>query len=252
MKTTNNNLSQQEMTFYHENGYLLPQAPMFNQQKFERLFHIFEEHLATRGTLKPDELDVPHMRDERLFEFLMADEVLDIVQAIIGPNIGLWSSHFICKEPGTGNRTPWHEDSAYWDGRFNSFEGIVTVWLAIDKASKENGCMGVFPGTHKNQTSEYEQIDTDHKIFTIQIKDSNKMDESNVVWFELDQGKYSLHDSRIIHGANANTSITRRTGYTMRYFSTDLILNREHPDNENHKIYHCRGENKGNNPLIYL
>jgi hypothetical protein len=36
-----------------------------------------------------------------------------------------------------------YEDSAYWEGRFNNFDGIVTMWLTIDEATKENGCMGV-------------------------------------------------------------------------------------------------------------
>lgn len=244
-------LSLEEISYYKDNGYLLTGRPLFSKKKFDRLFAIFEEHLENRGNLKPDELDVPHMKDARLFEFLMAPEILDIVEGLIGPDIGLWSSHFICKEPRTGKKTPWHEDSAYWNGRFDRFDSIVTLWLAIDESTKENGCMGVIPGSHHNGFSEYEKMDTDHSIFNIEIKKS-AVDESKVVWFELKQDHYSLHDSRIIHGANANTSDKRRTGYTMRYFNTDLVMNQQHPDNLNHKVYHCRGENRGNNPLIFL
>ena len=240
-----------DVNFYRENGYLLTGRPMFSPDKFGKLFNLFEEHLANRGELKPDELDVPHMKDPRLFEFLMADEVLDVVEPLIGPNIGLWSSHFISKEPRMGKSTPWHEDSAYWKGRFDRFDKIVTVWLAIDKADVENGCMGVIPGTHRNGFSEYEKMDTDSRIFNIKIKD-DQVDESKVVWLELEKNFYSLHDSRIIHGARANMSQRRRTGYTMRYFSNELVFNREHPDNLRHRIYHCRGENVAGNPLIYL
>ncbi|HEY4206521.1 MAG TPA: phytanoyl-CoA dioxygenase family protein [Puia sp.] len=241
---------EREVNFYRENGYLLTGRPLFSPGKFERLFVLFEEHLANRGDLKPDELDVPHMKDDRLFDFLMADEVLDVVEPLIGPNIGLWSSHFISKEPRMGNPTPWHEDSAYWNGRFDRMDMIVTVWLAIDKADVENGCMGVVPGTHRNGTSEYEKMDTDNRIFNIRIK--GEVDESKVVWLELEKNFYSLHDSRIIHGARANTSQRRRTGYTMRYFSNELVFNREHPHNLQHRIFHCRGENVAGNPLIYL
>jgi ectoine hydroxylase-related dioxygenase (phytanoyl-CoA dioxygenase family) len=111
--------------------------------------------------------------------------------------------------------------------------------------------MGVVPGTHFNGFSEYSAMDTDHKIFNIEIK-GDTIDQDKVVWFELEQNHYSLHDSHIIHGANANTSNTRRTGYTMRYFNTDMRMAQDHHDNLNHKIYHCRGENHGKNPLIYL
>jgi ectoine hydroxylase-related dioxygenase (phytanoyl-CoA dioxygenase family) len=240
-----------ETSFFQDNGYLLTGRPMFGKQQFDQLFDIFEQHLHSRGQLQPDELDVPHMKDKRLFDFLMADEVLNVVECILGPDISLWSSHFICKEPATGGKTPWHEDSAYWKGRFDRFDKIVTVWLAIDEATRANGCMGVIPGSHSNGFSEYEKMDTDNRIFNMQIKPS-LIDEARVVWFELPQNHYSLHDSRIIHGANANTSNKRRTGYTMRYFSIDLVLNREHPNNKAHKIYHCRGENRAGNPLIYL
>ncbi len=243
-------LSEAEQQSYKDNGYLLTGRPLFAKEKFDQLYGIFEEHLANKGELGADQLDVPHFKDARLFDYLMADEVLDVVEGLIGPNIGLWSSHFICKEPRVGKRTPWHEDSAYWQGRFDSFDKVVTVWLAIDPSFKENGCMGVVPGTHKNGFSEYADIDGSKATFDTEIKTT--VNEEDVVWFELEQGHYSLHDSRIIHGANANNSEHRRTGYTMRYFSNDLVLNKEHPGNQTHKIYHCRGENKGNNPLIYL
>ncbi|MGB3617365.1 MAG: phytanoyl-CoA dioxygenase family protein, partial [Catalinimonas sp.] len=120
-------LTPAQVQHYREEGYLLPGRPMFSAGEQARLTEIFEEHLRTKGAAKSDELDTPHFRDERLFDFLMSDEVLDVVQDIIGPNIGLWSSHFISKEPGKGRRTPWHEDSAYWEGKFDRLDQIVTI-----------------------------------------------------------------------------------------------------------------------------
>ncbi len=252
MDTANRSaLNAEQIKSYEDNGYLLTGKTLFSPNKFQTLYDIFEDLLATQGNSQGDELDVPHFSDERLFEFLLADEVLDIVQCLIGPNIGLWSSHFVCKEPQTGARTPWHDDRAYWEGRFDRFDGIVTLWLAIDESNRENGCMGVIPGTHLDDSKQHVPMDTEHKIFNIEIKDED-IDLEKVVWFELGQNYYSLHDSRIIHGANANTSDARRTGFTMRYFNTDLKLAQAHPHNVNHKTYHCRGDNKGNNPLVHL
>ncbi len=244
-------LSVEQIKDYKEKGYLLTGKTLFSPQKFQVLHGIFEHLLATKGNSQGDELDVPHFSNERLFEFLLAEEVLDIVECLIGPNIGLWSSHFICKEAQTGARTPWHEDSAYWKGRFDRYDDIVTLWLAIDESNQENGCMGVVPGTHQNGFSEHSNMDTEHKIFNIEIQEE-KVPLEKVRWFELQQNQYSLHDSRIIHGANANTSKTRRTGFTMRYFNSDLKMAQNHPDNLNHKVYHCRGENRGGNKLIVL
>jgi ectoine hydroxylase-related dioxygenase (phytanoyl-CoA dioxygenase family) len=244
-------LTEDQVAFYKENGYLLTARPLFTDQKFQNLYRVFAELLEKKGNKKGNELDVPHFDDQRLFDFLMADEVLNIIEDLIGPNIGLWSSHFIVKEPKTGKRTPWHEDSAYWEGRFDRYDDIVTLWLAIEPSYKENGCMGVIPGTNGEGISTYREIDTDNEIFTKEISNA-LIDDPRAVWFELEPNYYSLHDSRIVHGANANTSNIRRTGYTMRYFNTDLSMVKDHPGNAQHKVYHCRGENRGNNPLITL
>ena len=113
MKQAFKSLTASQVKYYKDNGYLLTETPLFPAEKFQKLYAIFEELLQKKGNSKGNELDVPHFEDHRLFEFLMSDEVLDIVEDLIGPNIGLWSSHFISKEPFSGARTPWHENSAY-------------------------------------------------------------------------------------------------------------------------------------------
>ena len=246
-----NVLNKKQTDQFHKKGYTLHHDQLFDSPAFERLERIMKEHLENKGTRLSDELDTPHFRDPRLFDFLMSDEALGMVEDILGPNIGLWSSHFICKDPFLGRRTPWHEDSAYWKGRFDRLDKIVTIWLAMDNTFPENGCMGVIPGTHINGFSDYENVDTRNATFAEEIK-PDSFDLSKVVWFELKKGECSLHDGRIIHGANANNSRFRRCGYTMRYFALDMKLNESHPDNRQHKIYHARGSNLANNPLIYL
>lgn len=249
MMETTARLTTADAAFYHDQGYFLFRQPVFSADQFARLYCIFEDHLHSAGGIRSDELDTPHFRDPRLFEFLMSDEVLDLVEPVIGPNIGLWSSHFISKEPFVGRATPWHEDSAYWKGRFDRLDQIVTVWLAIDDADEANGCMRVIPGTHLNGFSEYEAVDSTNNTFNSQIK-GDQFDENQSVYFELKANQCSLHDGRIIHGAKANTSPRRRCGYTMRYFSQSMKYNVER--NQGHKIWSCRGENVAQNPVESL
>lgn len=243
----NHRLTEKELLFYRENGYFSHKKQLFSQSKLDKLMEIFDEQLAAKGSKLSDELDTPHFRDERLLDFLLADEVLDLVEPIIGPNIALWSSHFICKDPYVGRATPWHEDSAYWKGRLDSFENIVTVWLAIDPSTKDNGCMRVIPGTHSNGFSEYEEIDATKNTFSTQIRN---VDEISAVYFELDRGECSLHDSKIVHGARANTSPSRRCGYTMRYFPASTKVITEH--NKDFKIWLARGEDQAGNQYVNL
>jgi len=102
-------LTNEDVESFRTNGYLLPHRQLFSEEKLGELEHIFNEHLADKGDKLSDELDTPHYRDARLLDFLLSDEVLDTVEPLVGPNIALWSSHFISKDPFTGRETPWHE-----------------------------------------------------------------------------------------------------------------------------------------------
>ncbi|HYE58747.1 MAG TPA: phytanoyl-CoA dioxygenase family protein [Rhodothermales bacterium] len=239
-------LTSADVAFYRDNGYFLYRKPVFAPERFARLKAIFEELLA-RGEHRGDELHVPHFHDARLLDFLLADEVLDLVEPIVGPDIGLFSSHFISKEPFTGRATPWHEDSAYWNGRFDRYDQIVTIWLALDATDEENGAMKVIPGTHTGGFSEYEQVDTAANTFPEAIREGS-FDVAKAVTFELAPGECSLHDARLIHGADANRSARRRAGYTMRYFSQTMRYIPE--NNPGHQIWHARGRNVAGNPVV--
>lgn len=230
-------LTELELEGYRRDGYVIYRHQLFPQEQLTLLTTIFEDQLAQKGEKLSDELDTPHFRDARLLEFLLDDRVLDLVEPITGPDIVLWSSHFICKDPYVGRATPWHEDSAFWEGRLTSYDGIVTVWLALDRSDRENGCMRVIPGTHRNGFSRYEAVDTIRNTFERQIADA--VDETQAVDFELERGQCSLHDSRIVHGAKANTSARRRCGYTMRYLPA---ASRVIPEtNPGHKVWLARG-----------
>jgi ectoine hydroxylase-related dioxygenase (phytanoyl-CoA dioxygenase family) len=227
---TNSRLTSAQVEHFDEKGYTLFNQPVFRADDFARLKAAFEEVLAKYGA---DDLDVIHFKEPQFLEFLLHDAVLDLVEPLIGPNIGLWSSHFICKQPKVGKATPWHEDSSYWNGRTSTMEGIVTVWLAIDPAFPENGSGGF---------SEYQKVDGGTNIFETEVIG---VKEEDAVFFTLDPNECSLHESRIIHGAKANTSDHRRCGYTMRYFPTTTLVYPER--NRGHKIWLARGEDLAGN-----
>ncbi len=233
----NSRLTPEQIGHYNTDGYTLFKQSVFPSDKFAELKAIFEEDLARYPEC---DLDMIHTRDARLLPFLLAPEVLDLVEPLIGPNIGLWASHLISKPPFTGKATPWHEDSAYWDGRVSTMEGICTVWLAIDRATPENGSMGVIPGSQVGGFSEYEAVDGGKNIFGTQVK-QGAFDESKSIYFSLEPNECSLHEGRIIHGAQANTSPNRRAGYTMRYFPLTSEVFADNPRNAGHKIYLARG-----------
>jgi len=238
-------LSDQDVEFFRANGYFLHKRPLLSAEQLEQLEGIFNEHLADKGDKLSDELDTPHFRDPRLLDILLSDEVLDLVEPLVGPDIALWTSHFISKDPYTGRPTPWHEDSAYWEGRLSEYDRIVTVWMALGGPSnRENGCMRVIPGSHLNGGfSDYRPVDQTVQTFHAEVIG---VEEDKAVDFELERGECSLHDGRIIHGAKPNTSPMRRTGYTMRYFPASVkVMPVE--QNEGWRVWLARGRDTAGN-----
>jgi ectoine hydroxylase-related dioxygenase (phytanoyl-CoA dioxygenase family) len=237
-------LNDQEVATFRREGYLLPQQQVLPAEKFQGLKTYFETMLdELPPEVRPESMDVPHFTHPELFRWLFADEVLDLVEPIIGPDIALFSSHFICKPKGNGKRVPWHEDSHYWRHMISPME-VVTIWLAIDPSTKENGCMWIIPRTHDNGFSDYDKVDLEKNVFPTEIKASQR-DTSKAVPCELQANEASLHDGRIMHGSEANTSALRRCGYTMRYMSTRVRFN--HETSIHHQVYLARGRDHAGN-----
>ena len=241
-------LTPDQVSAFREHGYLLCKEPVFDAATFDALRTHFEDLLARwqedPRMKSPEHMDVPHFMDPGLFRWLLDDAVLDLVEPILGPDIALFSSHFICKPAAVGKRVPWHEDSAYWKNRLDPME-VVTVWLAIDPSTPENGCMRVIPGTHHHGYSEYEAVDRGTAVFESEIR-KGQFDESRAVDCVLAPGQASLHDGRLIHGSHANTGVQRRCGYTMRYISTRTrLLDRD--AHRGFQIYLARGRDHAGN-----
>jgi ectoine hydroxylase-related dioxygenase (phytanoyl-CoA dioxygenase family) len=237
-----------DVEFFRAEGYLLPERQLFGPDRLDALEAIFDEHLADKGSKLSDELDTPHFRDSRLLDFLLSDEVLDTVEPLVGPDIALWTSHFISKDPYTGRATPWHEDSAFWNGRLSAYDRIVTVWLALSPSNRENGCMRVIPGSHLSGGFSDNYVPTDRSVKTFHAELAG-VDESKAVDFELSRGQFSLHDGRIIHGAEPNVSSVRRTGYTMRYFPASVrVLPVE--QNAGWRLWLARGKDTAGNSYV--
>ena len=235
-------LTAAQIEHFRREGYIIHPEAIFPQAKFDGLKSHFEQKLAGLADgQRPEAMDVPHFTDPKLFEWVFSDEVLDLVEPIVGPDIALFSTHFICKPRGNGKRVPWHEDSYYWKGQLAPME-VATVWLAIDPSKKENGAMKVIPRT-LHGFSEYDDVDFEKNVFPTEIRKSMR-DESKAVLIELDPNHASLHDARLMHGSDANTSNLRRCGYTMRFMSSGVKFDSEKFGNY-HNIYLVRGKVPG-------
>lgn len=242
-------LNEEQIKHYQEEGYVIPDQAVFLQQKFDALKAHFESKLAVwPKDERPEAMDTPHFGDPKLNEWALAPEVVDIVEPLLGPDIILFSTHFICKPQGDGRRVPWHEDSAYWRKLLDPME-VVTVWLAIDESTVKNGCMYVIPRSHntgRKGFSDYEEVDTSKSVFGTEIIPTQRKDQLAVPC-ELQPNHCSLHDARTQHGSPPNTSTKRRCGWTLRFIPATTRLNPQFVDKQ--LMYLARGKNVLNQSL---
>ena len=247
MATQTSRLSPQQLKFYQDQGYLIYPDQVLPAEKFHGLKNHFSEILENLSTdSRPEVMDMPHFLYPELYQWIFDDAMLDLVEPIIGPNIALFASAFLCKPKGNGRRVPWHEDSTYWKTMLNPME-VVTVWLAIDPSTRENGCMNVVPRSHatgKMGFSDYEPLAEENAFGQEIAKDQLHLD--NAVALELQPGQASLHDARLVHGSEPNYSTNRRCGYTMRFISTAVKFDHK-KCGAFHQIFLARGRDLAGN-----
>ncbi|MDP3745730.1 MAG: phytanoyl-CoA dioxygenase family protein [Phenylobacterium sp.] len=77
--------------------------------------------------------------------------IVDVVESLLGPDLDCFQSQFIFKNPGVIGQ-PWHQDSYYF--RFDR-QPQIGVWVALSRATLENGCLWVLPGSHKGEIHEH-------------------------------------------------------------------------------------------------
>lgn len=74
--------------------------------------------------------------------------LLALVTRLMGATPKMFQDMALLKPPRMGREKPWHQDHAYFD--LPEGTRIIGVWIAIDEATTENGCMVVWPGGHKS------------------------------------------------------------------------------------------------------
>ena len=122
-------------------------------------------------------------------------KMLDCMEDIMGPNLYYHSSKVMFKPPRGGSPKPWHQDAAYW----KSYEpNQVTVWIAIDDATEENGCVWAIPGSHRLGRIPHVQQE-------LQVPES-KIDLTKAAPVPVPAGGLLIFHSLVLHMSKANTS----------------------------------------------
>ena len=85
--------------------------------------------------------------DARLHRIATHPRLLALVERLIEAQPGIFEDKALIKPPRVGREKPWHQDHAYWNLPLDAH--VVTVWIALDAATVDNGCLYVIPGSHR-------------------------------------------------------------------------------------------------------
>jgi hypothetical protein len=207
-------LSAEQRSRYDRDGVLHPVRVMAEADA-DTLRGRMEDCEARRGRLHY--APKPHLVLPFVADLVRHPAILDAVESIIGPDILLWDSSFIVKEPGDGKRVSWHQDLTYWG--LEPVEGVVSIWLALAPATVESGAMKMIPGSHLGPIRPHRDTFAADNILTRGQEIAEEIDESRAIDILLRPGEMSLHHGRVFHGSQPNRSADRRIGFNAQYIA---------------------------------
>ena len=148
-------------------------------------------------------------------------KILDVVEDVIGKNILVGGTTLFIKDPDKKGFVSFHQDAKYIGFEPHNW---VTAWLAITEANEENGCMRMWPGTHKDELKIHEEKfnnDQGNLLTRGQTIDNVPIEKTEPVF--LKAGQMSLHHPKIAHGSGINKSNKRRIGFVIQsYIGTNV------------------------------
>jgi phytanoyl-CoA hydroxylase len=178
-----------------------------------------EEPFYTAGG-NDDRIDDPELRVRVIRNFCQAEARLAalashprlqrLVDGLIGEGHALLQDTALLKPAYHGAEKPWHQDAAYFDQ--SPIEEVIGVWIALDPATVDNGCMQVVPGSHRDGPIRH------YHVRDCQIEDAHvSVDRAVVV--PLQPGGALFFSALVHHGTPPNAGPRRRRAVQFHFKS---------------------------------
>ena len=136
-----------------------------------------------------------------------------ILDELVGKNAILMQNMALVKPPG-GVAKPPHQDDAYF--KVAPLEAVVGMWIALDDAEVENGCMHFWPGRHRAALRHFHGSDCEIGPERLRLEDALPA--------PLRAGGALFFSGLCPHWTPINRSKSRRRALQFHYRSTDSRL----------------------------
>ena len=229
MTQPNLELTQAQIDFYDENGYLQLDA-LATPQEIESTREIYDELFARQaGRKEGDQYDLAGNDEEgqkaRLPQIMnptqyapelmgnaFRSSALAVARQLLGESAEPNGEHAIFKPASEGAATPWHQDEAYWDPskQYNA----LSIWMPLQVASVENGCLYFVPGSQRLEVQPHHSIGHDPRVHGLEI---DAIDDSQAVACPVEAGGCTIHHCRTLHYAGPNRTDIPRRAYILMF-----------------------------------
>ena len=231
-------LSEENISFYSEKGYLVAEdlfdsaeisdikneaVEIFkgNRGKIEGIIKM-EDNISDFEVLKNYiAIHFPHKISDTITKYVKHENIANILTRIIGPNVKCMQSMLFVKGPGKPGQS-WHQDEYYIPTRDRSLTG---VWVAVDDADIDNGCLWVIPGSHKNMPIKQRIPYKGNEYGDVDMCTLDPYTEKQAIPVEVKKGTVVFFNGYLFHSSLRNKTKDRfRTALVSHYMSSESML----------------------------
>lgn len=182
------------------------------QQRHEQAL---QEAGGTSGISRASEITfTDHLaeNDPAIAAFVTRPEFVHIVNELLGPDSDLYWNQSVFKMPESPKEFPWHQDDGYTPVTPAPY---LTLWLALNDATADNGTISVLPGSHKRGLVE-------HKSSPIGLVCHSSDDPDQGVVVPVSAGSIAAFWSLTMHKSGVNRTSGPRKAYVVQYSKAGL------------------------------
>lgn len=156
-----------------------------------------------------------HDRVPEIGRFARAPLFDQLLRALGQEQPQLWQTMVIFKQPGIGGAVRWHQDASYLHTRPAS---VIGVWVALEDATRDNGCLLVAPGAHHSPLRERFRVNWTDRTGELETLDEMPWpDDSDALPLEVPAGTVVFFSDHLPHASAANASPRSRRALTLHY-----------------------------------
>jgi ectoine hydroxylase-related dioxygenase (phytanoyl-CoA dioxygenase family) len=150
-------LSDLQCKRFHDDGFLIVEG-LFKPDEVQLLGRIARaDHELTTGAAGRRDgeggvvrLSVRNVLEDDIYSaFARCRRIVDTVEKLLGGEVYHFHHKMILKEPRIGGAWEWHQDYGYWYDNGCLFPDLASCMVAVDRATRSNGCLQVLRGSHR-------------------------------------------------------------------------------------------------------